>query len=81
MEIKPGFAAACRMTIGAAQMTTTVGESAVLAEAGPFEPGEVVIALTTPDPVCAADLRDTPDRRRLGLAIRVVPPAYSGSIV
>jgi hypothetical protein len=24
MEIKPGFAAACRMTIGAAQMTTTV---------------------------------------------------------
>ncbi len=80
-EIRPGFAAECRVTIGAAEVTTTVSESAVIATAGPLEPGEVVVGLKLPDPMSPAELRNTLDRRRLGLAIRVMPSIYSGSIV
>jgi 2-polyprenyl-6-hydroxyphenyl methylase/3-demethylubiquinone-9 3-methyltransferase len=73
MGVTDEFAKQCQLAIGGTSVATTIDGSALVGEGGPFAAGEIAIGLTTPQPISPAELRDTPDRRPLGLAIRVRP--------
>lgn len=72
MEIRDGFAAESRIAIGGFAAQTSIQDSALEAEAGPFDPGEVTISLHTPELVIPATSGPNSDIRRLGLAIGVI---------
>jgi Methyltransferase domain len=69
MEIEPGFAAKCHVTVGAQSAQVSLSESSIIAEATGVEPGNITVTLTTPDHKSPAKLRGTPDSRELGLAL------------
>ena len=72
MQTRHGFAAETRVTIGGILAPTSIQDSALLAEAGPFDPGIVSISLHTPELVAPASSGSNKDERRLGLAVGIV---------
>jgi SAM-dependent methyltransferase len=72
MEIEPGFAARCTVSIDGRAAEVSVQESSIIAEAEGVQPGKVPVALTTPEHKSPLELRGVPDRRKLGLALRAI---------
>jgi hypothetical protein len=71
MEIRPGFASACRMKIGDMSVPISVEDHALVGTIevdGPIDP---VVKLMTPPTLRPSVMRDSSDRRTLGLAIPI----------
>jgi SAM-dependent methyltransferase len=65
-QFRAGFAEECKIEIGGTLRPVSVHESAMFAESGPFDPGELTIVLRTPETKVVPG-----DGRRIGLAVRV----------
>lgn len=76
IEIRPGFAAACRLRVGRRKVAV-VRDAGLLTVRLPItRPVDALVKLVTPSPLRPSELGLNADRRLLGLAIgtRVAPP-------
>lgn len=71
MEVEPDFAARSAVTIDGNRADVHVADSAILARITGITSGLVAVDLTTPEPEVPAQIRQSPDTRKLGLAIWV----------
>lgn len=71
IEIEPGFAAKCTVSVDGRPAQVSIQESSIIAETEGVHPGRVSVALTTPEHKSPLELRGVPDGRKLGLALRV----------
>jgi hypothetical protein len=71
MEIETGFAAGCEIIVDDRILPTQVRDGALIAEIELPYSGSYDIKLRTPNPRSPRELRDVPDGRPLGLAVRV----------
>ncbi|MFO0995055.1 MAG: class I SAM-dependent methyltransferase [Alphaproteobacteria bacterium] len=71
MEIRPGFASGCRIALGKNSAPVTVEGKTIVARLQVDDVVEPTITLETPATVRPSELRDSVDRRELGLAIPV----------
>ena len=74
MEIEPGFASKCDVTIGGRVAQVKVQESSIVAEVQDLPPGSTGVAMMTPEHISPAALRGHGDTRMLGLALLVTAP-------
>jgi SAM-dependent methyltransferase len=73
-EVRPGFAAESRLLVDGAEALTTVSGRSILAEVRVEGRSSIDVTLRTPPVVSPSSLRDSGDRRQLGLAVPC-PPA------
>lgn len=71
MQIRPGFASECKVTIGGRSAAVDLREGAIFAELSDVPPADTELVLHTPSLPMPAELGDSPDRRRLGLALPI----------
>jgi hypothetical protein len=71
MESRPHFASECRVTIGGRSATVNVRDGAIYAELDDVPPNDIELVMQTPDPRRPADLGESSDFRKLGLAFPI----------
>jgi 2-polyprenyl-6-hydroxyphenyl methylase/3-demethylubiquinone-9 3-methyltransferase len=77
-EVQRGFADGCKVMIGNAAAALVREAGNLKATLTLSEPADPIVRLVTPPPLRPCDLRDTADRRPLGLAIAVGPGVAAG---
>ncbi len=70
MEGRPEFASACIVAVDGVAVPTQIENGSVVGEITLADWGAHVLSLRTPEPMTPYDLREAPDRRPLGLAVR-----------
>jgi 2-polyprenyl-6-hydroxyphenyl methylase/3-demethylubiquinone-9 3-methyltransferase len=78
MEVRPGFADACRLIIGNQSAALSREANDLIATVILDEPTDPIVRLVTPPLLRPCDLRDMPDQRPLGLAIAAGPGVSPG---
>jgi len=71
MEIEPGFAAQCQVTLNDNATQVSLREGCIVAEAAEVASGTATVALVMPNHKSPAELGRPPDSRKLGLALVV----------
>lgn len=71
MQVRPGFASECKVTIGGRSAAVDLREGAIFAELSDVPLADTELVLHTPSLPMPAELRDSRDRRKLGLALPI----------
>lgn len=73
MQVRPGFAAECKVAIGGRSAAMDVREGAIFAELSDVPLADTELVLHTPVLPMPSELGDSRDRRNLGLALPIEP--------